>query len=120
MTKPVLIGLESCVVGDEKVYASERGVRLASYFDMAVIGNRHILKHHDFSILGVEMLMKQSNADTLGDIVFVEQLSKILEIPRLSVYSCGCLADQRQSIVYDGRDEGVVKNSHYIEQRKKS
>ncbi|KAK4115013.1 hypothetical protein N656DRAFT_747678 [Canariomyces notabilis] len=87
----ILVGLERSVGIDEVVDAPElvavtvwRNNRLHD-LDGPMSRDRNLVKDHDFALGGVKVLVDQSDADALGDIVLAQQLAEVLEIFEFSV-----------------------------------
>jgi hypothetical protein len=80
----ILVGLEGRIVIDEKMNASELIVvgRHNGLHDLNDPMSRdwNLVENHDFALSGVEVLVDQSDTDTLGDVVLVQQLAKVLEV----------------------------------------
>ena len=56
-------------------------------------------KYRDFIIKGIEMLVNELNANILRNLVFQEQVAKVIEILAINIGSVGSLVDERKDVV---------------------
>lgn len=80
----ILVGLEGRIVINEIMDASElvavwRQNRLHDLND-PMSRNWNLVKNHDFAFGGVKVLVDQSDTDTLGDVMLVQQFPDVLKI----------------------------------------